>query len=60
MPASIAYSVTVTSPDGTVIYTEAGGQATATRLPIEPAEAMGSPLAGYPTWTPEEEATPEA
>jgi hypothetical protein len=45
------YSFTVVAADGTVL---ASGQAssTAVRLPIEPIEAGGTPLAGFPTWTP--------
>lgn len=42
---------TVVAPDGTVLDS---GQATAhaTRLPIEPVEAAGQPLAGFPAWAP--------
>jgi hypothetical protein len=42
---------TVISPNGSVLDS---GMATAraTRLPIEPAEASGMPLAGFPIWTP--------
>ena len=49
------HSFTVVLADGTVA---ASGRArsTATRLPIEPIEAEGTPLGGFPTWTP---ATPE-
>lgn len=45
------YSFTVVGADGTVM---ASGQAssTAVRLPIEPVEAGGTPLAGIPTWEP--------
>jgi hypothetical protein len=56
------YSVTVVQPDGTVLFSQTG-QVTGTRLPIEPVAAIGTPLAGFPTWTPEEPggpATPEA
>ena len=52
--ATLAYSVTVTTPDGAVVFADQA-EATATRLPIEPMDAMGTPLAGYPTWTTEEE-----
>jgi hypothetical protein len=55
------YSFTIVAPDGTVV---ASGQAesTATRLQIEPVEAGGMPLAGFPTWAPAppEAATPTA
>jgi hypothetical protein len=53
------YSVTGQGADGTVIFSDQG-QVTAVRLPVEPVEAMGTPLAGFPTWTPSEEGTPEA
>jgi len=47
------YSYTVVAADGTVLET---GQDTArgTRLRIPAAEAVGTPLAGFPTWTPAE------
>ena len=52
---------TVVAADGTVLD---AGKATAhgTRLPIEPVEAMGMPLAGFPTWSPAAmtDATPAA
>ena len=52
---------TVVAADGTVLDS---GKATAhgTRLPIEPVEAMGMPLAGFPTWSPAAitDATPAA
>jgi hypothetical protein len=52
-------SVTIVGPDRTVV----GGFPTTphgTRLPIEAVDAGGSPLAGFPTWTPEppSDATP--
>jgi hypothetical protein len=53
------YSVTGQGPDGSVIFSD-HGQVTGTRLPVEPVEAVGTPLAGFPTWTPSEEGTPEA
>ena len=59
--AGNSYSVTVTTPDGSVAFTDQA-DATATRLVIEPMDAMGTPLAGYPTWTPdqgEEDGGPE-
>jgi hypothetical protein len=42
---------TVVAPDGTVLDS---GSATArgTRLPVESVEAVGQPLAGFPTWAP--------
>lgn len=50
------YSFTVVAADGTVL---ASGRDTARarRIPVEPVEAEGTPLAAVPTWTP---ATPEA
>ena len=46
------YSFTAVAADGTVLET---GQGTArgTRLPVEPAEAAGTPLAAVPTWLPD-------
>ena len=50
------YTFTVVAADGTVLET---GEVTAraTRLRVPAAEAVGTPLAGFPTWTP---AVPEA
>jgi hypothetical protein len=53
------YSVTGQAPDGTAPFADRG-QVTGTRLPVEPIEAAGTPLAGFPTWTPEEGGAPEA
>ncbi len=45
------YSFTIVSPDGTV---NASGQGMSyySRLQVEPIEAVGTPLTGFPTWTP--------
>jgi hypothetical protein len=54
------YSVSGQLSDGSVPFAEQG-QVTGTRLPVEPVEAAGTPLAGFPTWTaesPEEAGTP--
>ena len=51
------HSFTLVAPDGTILAAVQGGTARGTRLHAEPAEAMGTPLPGFPTWTP---ATPEA
>jgi hypothetical protein len=53
------YSVSSQLPDGTAPLSDQG-QVTGTRLPIEPVEAAGASLAGFPTWTVEEPGTPEA
>jgi hypothetical protein len=53
------YSVTGQGPDGSVVFADEG-QVTGVRVPVEPVEAKGTPLAGFPTWTPSEEGTPEA
>ena len=50
-------SFTLVAADGTVLAAARGGTARGTRINAEPAEAVGTPLAGLPTWTP---ATPEA
>jgi hypothetical protein len=45
------YSYTVVAADGTVV--DAGrDMARGTRIPVEPVEAGGTPLAAVPTWTP--------
>jgi hypothetical protein len=52
-------SVTVVAADGTVLFS-AQGPNTATRIKVEPMDAIGTPFAGFPEWTaaPTEEATP--
>lgn len=54
-----ACTFTVVAPDGTVLDS---GQATAhgTRLPVEPVDAMGMSLAGFPTWSPAPTTEPES
>jgi hypothetical protein len=50
---------TVVGADGTVLDSGAA-PASATRLPVQGAEAVGTPLVEVPTWTPvQPEATPE-
>ncbi len=46
-----SYSFTIVAADGTVV---ASGQGASrfVRMPIEPIEAEGTPLAGFPTWEP--------
>jgi hypothetical protein len=53
------YSYTVVQEDGTVLDSGTG-TVTGTRLPIEPVDKKGSPLAGYPTVVPSPEASPAA
>ena len=50
------YSITFVGADGTVMAS-GEGMSHYRRLQIEPIEAAGTPLAGFPTWTP---ATPAA
>jgi hypothetical protein len=60
--ATVPYSITGVGSDGAVVFTDEG-QVTAARLPVEPIGAVGTPLAGFPTWNPaaeDEEAPPEA
>ena len=45
------YTFTVVGADGTVLAS-GPGMSRYTRLPIEPMEAGGTGLAGFPTWTP--------
>lgn len=51
------HSFTLVAADGTVLAAAEGGAARGTRINPEPREAVGTPLAGLPTWTP---VTPEA
>jgi hypothetical protein len=53
------YSFTVTSNTGAVLAS-GNGQVTGTRLPVEPIAAGGTPLAGFPTWTPQQQGAPPA
>ena len=46
-----ACTFTVVTPDGTVL-TSGEATAHAVRLPIEPADSSGMPLAGFPAWSP--------
>lgn len=50
--ATASYSRTVVAADGTVV--DQGAEATAQyiRLRIEPQDAVGTPLANFPAWTP--------
>jgi hypothetical protein len=52
--ATNSYSSTIVQADGTVLDELTVAQATAhyVRLRIEPQNAVGQPLAGFPTWTP--------
>jgi hypothetical protein len=55
-----SYSSTIVAADGTVMdqLTVAQGTARYARFRIEPQDAVGQPLAGFPTWTPAPPATP--
>jgi hypothetical protein len=44
-------SVTIVAADGTVLATRQGSNR-AIRIHVEPEDAMGTPLAGFPAWTP--------
>jgi hypothetical protein len=58
--ATAAYSSTIVAADGTVLdqLTEAQGTARYVRFRIEPQDAVGQPLAGFPAWEPAPVATP--
>ena len=58
--ATASYSSTVVAADGTVMDQLAVAQGTAhyVRFRIEPQDAVGQPLAGFPAWTPSPPATP--
>lgn len=58
--ATATYSSTIVAADGTTMdeLTLAQGTARYVRLRIEPQDAVGQPLAGFPAWTPPPAATP--
>jgi hypothetical protein len=56
--ATAMVSVTHVAPDGTVLDQPAQATATYLRLKVEPQDAVGQPLAGFPAWTPQAAATP--
>ncbi len=47
------YSLTVVLPDGTVVASDTGA-VTVVRMPVQPLSAAGMPMAGYPTWNPDQ------
>ena len=60
--ATASYSSTILAADGTTLdeLTLAQGTAHYVRIRIEPQDAVGQPLAGFPVWTPPPPATPTA
>ncbi len=60
--ATASYSSTILAADGTTMdeLTLAQGTAHYVRIRIEPQDAVGQPLAGFPVWTPPPPATPTA
>lgn len=57
--ATATVSQTQVAPDGTVLDQLAEGMSTYLRLKVEPQDAVGQPLAGFPAWMPSS-ATPTA
>ena len=56
--ATATASQTQVASDGTILLQVAQGISTYIRLRIEPSDAVGQPLAGFPAWTPAPTATP--
>jgi hypothetical protein len=56
--ATAAVSQTHVAPDGTVLDQMAEGTSTYLRLRVEPQDAVGQPLAGFPAWAPASVTTP--
>ena len=56
--ASSTVSQTHVAPDGTVLDQLSEGTSTYLRLKVEPQDAVGQPMAGFPAWTPQAAATP--
>ena len=52
------HSFTLVAADGTVLDQNAQLTATYVRLRVEPQDAVGQTLAGFPAWTPPPPATP--
>jgi hypothetical protein len=50
--ATATVSQTHVAPDGTVLDQSAQGTGNYLRLRVEPQDAVGQPLAGFPAWTP--------
>jgi hypothetical protein len=58
--ATATVSQTHVAPDGTVLDQMAEGTSNYLRLRVEPQDAVGQPLAGFPAWTSASVATPTA
>lgn len=56
--ATATASQTHVASDGTILDTSEEGISNYIRLRIEPSDAVGQPLAGFPTWAPAPAATP--
>jgi len=56
--ATATVSQTHVAPDGTVLDQLAEGTSTYLRLKVEPQDAVGQPLAGFPAWAAPSVATP--
>jgi hypothetical protein len=56
--ATATVSQTHVAPDGTVLDQMAQGSSNYLRLRVEPQDAVGQPLAGFPAWTAASVATP--
>jgi hypothetical protein len=56
--ATATVSQTHVAPDGTVLDQLAEGTSTYLRLKVEPQDAVGQPLAGFPAWAPPSATTP--
>jgi len=56
--ATTTVSQTHVAPDGTVLDQLAQGTSTYLRLKVEPQDAVGQPLAGFPAWAPPSAGTP--
>src|SRR5829696_9123597 len=56
--ATTTVSQTHVAPDGTVLDQMAEGTSTYLRLKVEPQDAVGQPLAGFPAWAPPSAGTP--
>jgi hypothetical protein len=56
--ATNTFSETHVAPDGTILDQRAQATSAYVRLKVEPQDAVGQPMAGFPAWTPSPVATP--
>jgi hypothetical protein len=56
--ATNTFSETHVAPDGTILDQRTQATSAYVRLKVEPQDAVGQPMPGFPAWTPQAAATP--